>query len=138
MQSGVRIRGDNQKNQLRVCERASDHRGFVVQISPVHVKMEHESLEQRDAIQIKDATPSLLINQFAARYSGPDTKDLLITVPPTKLGFPRSQTMIKDGGLSHSHPAPTSCGRTRILHFRLFWVRCVWRGFSFLSRHKLV
>lgn len=60
--------------------------------------MEHESLEQRDAIQIKDATPSLLINQFAARYSGPDTKDLLITVPPTKLGFPRSQTMIKDGG----------------------------------------
>ena len=106
MQSGVRFRGDNQKNQLRVCERASDHRGFVVQISPVHVKMEHESLEQRDAIQIKDATPSLSINQFAARYSGPDTKDLLITVPPTKLGFPRSQTMIKDGGFPIHTPHP--------------------------------
>ena len=30
------------------------------------------------------------------RYSGPDTLEQLITVPPTKLGFPRAQKLVKE------------------------------------------
>ena len=88
------------------------------------MKLEEQRRYSSESLRHWDA-----LSDDILRYSGPDTFGQLITVPPTKLSFPRSQVFIKDGcvfllfrfGDLTKHVARKSltCPRTIQMHFLL-------------------